>query len=263
MSVVAIPQNAGAVLKLLEELELLATAHLDELKQGTGKSTDASQEIIQRLVKRGWLTNFQAQRIAEGHAGDLVLGSYRLLSPLGAGGMGEVFKARHQLMNRTVAVKLIRKDWLGDREAVRRFRREIELAGQLKHAHIVVAHDAEQIGERLFLVMEYCEGLDLGRVVRKSGPLPVGSACRFIHQAALGLQHAFERGIIHRDIKPSNLLVTREGVKILDMGLARLRPMEGEAGSETLPQRGAVMGTPDVIAPEQARSVNVSLPASP
>ena len=139
---------------------------------------------------------------------------------------------------------------------MRRFQREIQAAAALDHPNIVRAYDADQIGGTHLLVMECIEGAtDLAKLVKKNGPLPVAQACEYIRQAALGLQHAFERGMVHRDIKPANLLLTADGktVKILDMGLARLdRPSADGEASSTMTQEGAVMGTPDYIAPEQA-----------
>jgi WD40 repeat protein/tRNA A-37 threonylcarbamoyl transferase component Bud32 len=146
---------------------------------------------------------------------------YVVEEPLGAGGMGEVFKARHRLMRRTVALKVIRAK-LMDREAVvERFQREVRAAAQLSHPNIVTAFDADQAGGNHFLVMEFIEGRRLDRVVAEQGPLPVALACDFVRQAALGLQHACEHGMMHRDIKPQNLMLTAEGqIKILDFGLA-------------------------------------------
>lgn len=194
---------------------------------------------------------------------------YRVVRQLGAGGMGVVYQAEHRLMERPVALKVISHALVGNSQAVRRFQLEVKAAAKLSHANIVAAFDAEQAGDLHFLVMEYVEGISLARQVEKRGPLPVHYACGFARQVALGLQHAFEKGMVHRDIKPQNLMVTKAGrVKILDFGLARLAREQGElepAGAEgllpasPLPREGqagltavgATLGTPDYIAPEQ------------
>jgi serine/threonine protein kinase len=216
--------------------------------------------IAKDLLTRGWLTPFQANSLFQERGAELLLGEYVLLERLGEGGMGQVFKARHRLMNRIVALKVIRKELLTNGAAVDRFHREIRMAAQLDHPHLVRAHDAAQVGDTHFLVMEYAEGTDLHKLVQKSGPLPVARACAYIRQAALGLQHALERGMIHRDIKPSNLQVTAAGttIKILDMGLARSQ--DSREGSGELTQARTIVGTPDYIAPEQiadARRVDI------
>jgi eukaryotic-like serine/threonine-protein kinase len=127
----------------------------------------------------------------------------------------------------------------------KRFQREVRSAAALDHPNIVRALDADEIGGTHLLVMEYIDGAtDLSRLVKKNGPLPVSQACEYIRQAALGLQHAYERGLVHRDIKPHNLLMTADGktVKILDMGLARLdQPTADDDKSSTMTQDGAVM----------------------
>src|SRR5581483_7094027 len=135
-----------------------------------------------------------------------VLPGYEVLEPLGRGGMGEVYKARHLRLDRLVALKVIRADLLLDADAVRRFQREARAAAKLAHPNIVTVHDAAEFGGKHFLVMEYVEGTDLRQRVKEGGPLPVAQACAYVRQAALGLQHAHERGLVHRDIKPGNLL---------------------------------------------------------
>src|SRR5439155_2950945 len=178
---------------------------------------------------------------------------YRVVGVLGAGGMGVVYRAEHRLMERPVALKVIHRDLLRDPDAVERFRREVRAAARLAHPNIVTAHDAEQAGDLHFLVMEYVDGVSLARLVEKKGPLPVVYACHYVRQAALGLQHAHERGLVHRDIKPPNLMITGDGsmVKILDMGLARLTASDLQSHSQ-MTQQGVFMGTPDFVAPEQA-----------
>ncbi len=197
---------------------------------------------------------------------------YRLIELLGAGGMGAVFKAEHLLMKRTVAVKVIHRALFTDSALGGRFGREMEAAGKLTHPNIVHAYDAETIGDTHFLAMEYVEGMSLAKLLAQRGPLPAAEACSYIRQAALGLQHAHERGMVHRDIKPQNLMVTSQGqVKILDFGLARFVLESASAGAlltstgaavalaqgdppvEPLTKVGTLMGTPAYIAPEQAR----------
>src|SRR5262249_8564233 len=149
---------------------------------------------------------------------------------LGEGGMGQVFKARHRKLGRVVALKLIRKDRLAGPESVRRFYHEIRAASRLVHPNIVHAEDADEIGVLQFFAMEFVDGTDLAKLAKEHGPLPVDRACDYVRQAALGLQHAFERGLVHRDIKPANLLLAKSGViKLLDLGLARRETVDGES----------------------------------
>ena len=181
---------------------------------------------------------------------------YRVLAFLGKGGMGAVFKAEHKLMGRPVAIKVIRETLTCKPAMVERFRREVKAAARLAHPNIVAAHDAEQAGDTHFLVMEFVEGTDLARLVAERGRLPVAEACDYIRQAARGLQHAHERGMVHRDIKPHNLMRTPDGViKILDFGLARLASEAGSTGGGETGQ-GVILGTVDYMAPEQANSAH-------
>jgi serine/threonine-protein kinase len=206
------------------------------------------EELAAWLVNLGWLTAYQARQVLIGQAGELTLGDYHLLEPLGKGGMGCVFKARHVLMNRVVAIKRIRPDAAHDQDTVKRFRLEMRAAAKLSHPNVVTVHDAEEVNGSLFLVMELCEGMTLHELVERKGPLPEEEACEYVQQACLGLQHAFERGLVHRDLKPDNLILCGTTVKILDFGLARLR---GDAASVST-QKGVIVGTADYMAPEQA-----------
>jgi tetratricopeptide (TPR) repeat protein len=180
------------------------------------------------------------------------VGEYELLGPLGAGGMGEIFKARHRRLGKVVALKLLSGRWHGSSDKAARFLREIKALGSLEHPNVVEAHDAGEEDGVVYLAMKLVEGTDLHNLVRQRGPLPVAQACALTRQAALGLQYLHERGLVHRDVKPSNLMLAADGsVKVLDLGLARWRAEAGQA--EGLTGTGLPMGTPDYLAPEQAR----------
>jgi serine/threonine protein kinase len=253
--------SATDLVDLLHRLELLSAEQLAELRGDFTASAHDSDALVSELKRRGWLTSYQAAQLFAGRGQDLILGNYVLLDELGEGGMGRVFKARHRRMGRVVALKAIAPDKLEDPDSLSRFLREIEAAAQLEHPNVVRAYDADQVGTTHFFVMEYIEGVDLEKWVRQNGPLPIECACDYVRQAALGLQHAHERGLVHRDIKPSNLLLnTRDDtVKLLDLGLARLnRRATGGGALPTLTCAGQIMGTPDFIAPEQARDTHAA-----
>jgi tRNA A-37 threonylcarbamoyl transferase component Bud32 len=248
--------STASLVDALRQYRLLEPAQVEEVAHAFGARFLAPRALAGELIRRGWLTPFQANQLLQGRGHELLLGSYVLLERLGEGGMGQVFKARHRNLKRLVALKVIHNKRLDNPEAVRRFQREVRAAAALSHPNVVLAYDADHIGDTHLLVMEYVEGIDLARFVRKSGPLPVAQACALIGQVALGLQHAHERGLVHRDVKPSNLLLTANGasVKILDMGLAlRSEPPAGGEASGTMTREGEVMGTLDFLSPEQAR----------
>ena len=192
----------------------------------------------------------QVDVVEEPSAPPVQLAEYRLLEKIGEGGMGAVYKAVHTRLDRTVAVKVLGKNCRLSEQATARFEREMKAVGGLSHPNIVQAHDAREIAGTQLLVMEYVDGMSLGEVLRRLGPLPVADACELIRQAATGLDYAHQRGLIHRDIKPSNLMLDRQGqLKILDLGLALLRT-DQPAGSEVT-SSGQAMGTADYMAPEQ------------
>jgi serine/threonine protein kinase len=189
----------------------------------------------------------------------VAIGQYRILCPLGEGGCGTVYKAEHERLKCTVAVKTLVRRQLKNAYAIERFRREMEAIGRLRHPNIVRATDAGEADGLPYLVMEYIDGCDLGRLLKLLGPFSVPDACEIARQAAEALTCVEAHGLVHRDIKPSNLLLGRDGVvRLLDLGLARFH--DTPAGREPLTYTGALMGTGDFIAPEQAlesRSVDI------
>jgi serine/threonine protein kinase len=211
--------------------------------------------LIAELARRGRLTTYQADALRDRPPKPLLLSNYLLLEPIGAGGMGRVFRALHRRMERTVALKLLHERSLGSTDAVERFHREVRAAARLHHPNIVTAFDADEACGLHFFVMEYVDGPDLGKLV-KQGPLPLEKALAYIAQAARGLEYAHAEGVVHRDIKPANLLLSSKGVvKILDLGIARLAEVSDPTGASTQPeltQAGAILGTVDFMAPEQA-----------
>jgi len=224
------------------------------------------------VTRRGRLTMYQGLAVSKGHTKGLVFGEHEILEPIGKGGMGEVFRARHRHLERDEAVKVVASERLDSPEAVARFEQEAKAAAKLMHENIVATYDAGQQEGVHYLAMEYVDGRDLSQIVDNEGPLSVEQAIDYVIQAARGLAYAHQRGIIHRDIKPSNLLLAiddqpsavggEEGapqsaiIKILDMGLARLtedvlRAARGEE-TERLTKTGQLMGTLDYMSPEQA-----------
>jgi serine/threonine-protein kinase len=238
----------------------------EELKAAVKRLPESNRGrvIARALVDLGLLTKFQAELLLAGRTSGFVLGQYRILEQIGQGGMGRVYKAMHQAMGRVVALKVLAPQQVKTEKARALFRREVRAAGRLMHPNIVTAHDASFDEGRHYLVMEFVDGPNVEQLIRERGQLPVGTACEIIRQAALGLQHAHEQGMVHRDIKPSNLLVQSGGggpfvVKILDFGLARLQDPVGDgtaAHGTILAKPNVIMGTPDYLSPEQSRSLH-------
>jgi len=281
------------VLTFLHGSQLLTVSQLEVLERER-YTTESSEQLVEGLVQRGWLTTFQKKQVLAGQGDKLVVGPFRLLQPLGEGGMGVVYLAWQPKLDRNVALKVIRPQILAVRpEVVLRFHREARAIAKLMHPNIVILYDADEASGMHFIAMEYVDGMSLEKMVRLNGPLMIRQACDYIRQCGLGLQHAHEMGMVHRDIKPSNLLVARKqvaartsdtgmkrpalvtqrdremsidaretnkpgswgSIKILDMGLARLADSLDEEGHGETPltRAGVLLGTPDFIAPEQAR----------
>jgi WD40 repeat protein len=195
----------------------------------------------------------------------VVIPGYEVLDILGRGGMGVVYEARQLSLDRLVALKVLEVKPDSDQDSLKRIQLEARVMARLAHPHIVTVYDAGQVGNQFYFAMEYVDGIDLHRLIEQSGPLPVAQACEYMRQAALGLQHAHEHGLIHRDIKPSNLIVTEpvgapgSVLKVLDLGLARItETVEPTPVGGPLTHCGAFMGTPDFIAPEQANDARTA-----
>jgi len=261
--------TAVDLVNALRQSSILERDQLEEAARELQARFPEPRALAGELLQRGWLTPYQVKRLLRDDGRSLVLPPYVVLERLGEGGTGKVFKARHQRLQRVVALKVIRPELLADADVVNRFQREIQVASRVSHPNVVHAYDAGDIGGVQTLVLEYIEGVSLDRLVKQSGPLPPAVACDYMRQAALGLQHIHECGLVHRDIKPSNLLLQNAQpglgtstickpqaaiVKILDLGLARLQKRARESQqSATITSEGTLtMGTPDYMAPEQA-----------
>jgi serine/threonine protein kinase len=228
--------------------------------EAEGAPDPSPREIAARLIRDCHLTYFQSGMLLQGKSKGFRLGNYQVLEQLGSGGMGTVYLCHHALLKKCVAIKVLPKDRSRESVSRQRFEREAQAVAGMDHPNIVRAHDLCRQGPLHYLVMEFVEGESLTSLVRQKGPLPIEQACHIIRQAALGLQHAGEKGLIHRDIKPDNLLINSSGlVKILDMGLVLFTDRSDDEWTARAEQ-GSVMGTADYLAPEQAidsRSVDV------
>jgi serine/threonine protein kinase len=236
------------------ESGLMTNEDVEKLRKDNASSDAVS--FATQLIADKKLTRFQATVLLEGRDLPLVLDRYVILEELGEGGMGAVYKALHQQMDRIVALKILPKSAVDSVEKVKRFQQEVKAAAKLEHPNIVTAFDAHESKGTHFLVMSYEDGQDLAKLVRYGGPVSVAKAVHYIAQAARGLEHAHDLGIVHRDIKPANLLLDKKGaVKIFDMGLARSKNAEDDheqAASTDLTHEGMVMGTIAYLPPEQA-----------
>src|ERR1039458_5842579 len=188
------------------------------------------------------------------------LGPYEILVPIGAGGMGEVYRARDIRLGRDVAIKVLTESFVHDPERLRRFEQEARSVAALNHPNIVALYDIGAQDGRPYLVSELLEGQSL-RQVLEGGALPARKASDYAVQVASGLATAHQKGIIHRDLKPENIFITKEGhAKILDFGLAKLtQPASSPTSHDSLTltssptQAGVVMGTAGYMSPEQVR----------
>ena len=220
---------------------------------------EVTDEVLaEKLVGQGILNQWMVEQLSRGRT-KFTLKEYNVIDSLGQGGMGQVFKAEHPIMGRVVAIKVLPKD-KSTPDALKSFHHEIRVLAQLNHPNLVHAFDAGQDGSTHFLVTEFVPGSDLRALVRKKGAMTQRDAATVMTQAAMGLQHAHEKGLIHRDVKPGNLMVTPEGkTKLLDLGLAGF--LQKEIQHED-PKKGRMVGTADYLPPEIVLSPDNASPAS-
>ena len=228
-----------------------------KLRVATHKKSEHQdgESLAKDMIKSGHLTKYQAEQILSGKGKNLCMGQYVLLEKLGAGGMGQVFKAYHPGMERLVAIKVILAKGNTDAETVKRFEREIKAAAKLAHPNIITVYDAGNADGRHFMVMELVKGQDLSEIISQKGQFDTSDTIDYIIQAAKGLKFAHANGVIHRDIKPGNLILDSDGVlKIVDMGLAKIHSKENDETLSMLTGNAAIMGTVDFMSPEQSLS---------
>jgi serine/threonine protein kinase len=277
--------SAAELLDWLGKNSFLPAHRIEELRPLLSTYPDG-HAFAKELIHRDLLTPYQVNQILQGKGDQLMVGANRLLERLGEGAMGQVFKAWNTRLGRVVAVKMIHKNHVANKKAMERFQRELAIAGELAHPNIVLVRDADEWDGKPYLVMDFIEGEELSKRVKRTGSLPIADAVEFTRQAALGLQHALEHGVVHRDIKPGNLMLVSGGVvgggtqqsgtqqtrsqespltthhspltthqiKILDFGLARFESETYQ--SSRLTYAGNVIGTVDYIAPEQANDAH-------
>lgn len=242
------PTTRHAFLDAVRRSGLLTPRQLEKALAVVPPAADG-RAAADALVKDGALTRFQADRLLSGRADGFALGQYVILEPIGRGSAGRVYKARHRTMSRLVAIKVLAPERTRSAAAREAFAREARAAARLVHPNVVTAFDANGVGDRMYLVLEYVDGTDLETAVRRGGPLPVHRACEVARQAALALAHAHALGLCHGGLTPGNLLLgrgDRPAVKVLNFALGKLTTADTVTGGLTEAAAAA-----DYLAPEQ------------
>ncbi|MGN6547336.1 MAG: serine/threonine protein kinase [Aureliella sp.] len=248
--------TAEKLVELVEKSQLTTPEALEKALQAIreengGQLPDDPVALAKALQRHNIVTHWHCEKLLQGRYKGFFLGKHKLLGHLGSGGMSSVYLAEHTKMHDKRAIKVLPRSRLGNSSYLARFQLEAKAIASLNHPNIVRAHDIDNEGDTHYIVMEYVDGLDLQSMVKKKGPLPFAQVADFIAQAARGLQHAHDIGMIHRDVKPANLLVNSQGkIKLLDLGLALFS--DDSQASLTMDFNDNVLGTADYLAPEQA-----------
>ena len=252
-------QSAKSFLKLLNRSGIVvedrlkrALSELAAKRAEERNDAKVSAELLAtHLVDAGLITDWHVEKLRNGKYKGFFLGKFKLLGHLGTGGMSSVYLAEHKISGKKRAIKVLPKKRVSDKSYLDRFYLEGRAAAALNHSNVVRIYDICNDADTHYMVMEYVKGRDLYETVKASGPLDFSRAADLVAQAAKGLTHAHEKGLVHRDIKPANLLLTERGeIKILDLGLALFQEEESE--SLTVLYNEKVMGTADYLSPEQA-----------
>ncbi len=213
----------------------------------------ADRNVARTLLLRGLITEFQSEWLVNGSFRKFIVNNYKVLDLLDTGGMGWLYLAEDIRNQQQVALKILSQQFAHDQGMVSRFKLEAKAAASINHPNVIQTYELDSTPDLYYLAMEFVEGVNLGELVGLQGRLPWKQACHFARQAALGLQHCHDSGLIHRDIKPANLLIGHEGqLKILDFGLALLDQNDDEFSLAMIYGHDC-LGTADYMAPEQSR----------
>lgn len=252
------PSAYQSLVERLVKSRLISESELAGAKEAVAhRGERAELLLVNRLVEQGTLTAWQGLQLLGGRV-SFHIGSYKLLQRVGHGGVAAVYKAQHTEIGHIVALKVFPESLLEQPDSAARFRRETQASVRVNHPNVVAGYGGKLFDGRGILIMELVNGDDLNRWLKRCGRLPIDWCCEVARQAALGLEHIHQRGLVHRDIKPSNILVvggsTREPphVKIADLGAANIKfGGERDAARTQLTAIDGLLGTPNYIAPEQ------------